>query len=322
MKAIVVRNDRLVWDEVDAPALNAGEVLIKVAATALNRADLMQKAGFYPPPPGASDILGLECSGTVVDVGDGQSEWQAGDPVCALLAGGGYAEYAAVPAGQLLPVPKGISVVDAAALPEVFATAFLNVYQEAACQPGERVLLHAGASGVGTAAIQLCKALGNPCFVTAGSAEKIQRCIELGAETGWNRHSGEDFAAQVNEWSQGRGADVILDPVGGEYLSLNQACLALDGRLVLIGLMGGASSELNLATMLMKRQRLMGSTLRSRSLAQKAALIAALRDQVWPRFDDRTLVPIIEAIIPVEDADKAFELIQSNDSVGKVLLSV
>ncbi len=320
MKAIQINGDRLVWQDTEAPALGTGEVRIRVAATAVNRADLVQRRGGYPPPPGASPILGLECAGEVVEVGEGVERCAPGDAVCALLAGGGYAEEVVVPAGQVLPVPAGLDMVEAAALPEVFATAFLNLFMEASLTRGERVLLHAGASGVGTAAIQLCALEGNPCFVTAGQPEKIERCVALGADGGWNRHDGS-FVDAVRAWS-GSGADVILDPVGGAYLADNLAVLTTDGRLVIIGLMGGAEATLNLGVMMVKRQRIIGSTLRARSIGAKAAVMDRLRDEVWPHIERGSVRPIVETVIPIEEAERAHALIASDDTFGKVILRV
>lgn len=320
MKAIQIDGDRLHWRETDAPALGTGEVRIRVAATAVNRADLVQRRGGYPPPPGASPILGLECAGEVVAVGEGVSRCAPGDAVCALLAGGGYAEEVVVPAGQVLPVPAGLGMIEAAALPEVFATAFLNLFMEANLTRGETVLLHAGASGVGTAAIQLCSLFGNPCFVTAGSAEKIERCVALGAGGGWNRHDGS-FVDAVRGWSEG-GVDVILDPVGAAYLGDNLSVLATDGRLVIIGLMGGAEVKVNLGVMMVKRQRIIGSTLRARSIGAKAAVMDRLRDEVWPHVARGAINPIIETVIPIEEAERAHALIASDDTFGKVILQV
>ncbi|MEM8768511.1 MAG: NAD(P)H-quinone oxidoreductase, partial [Pseudomonadota bacterium] len=240
MKAIQVDGAKLLWAEVESPALGVGEVRIRAHASAINRADLVQRSGGYPPPPGASPILGLECAGEVLEVGEGVDRVKVGDPVCALLAGGGYAEEVVAPAGQVLPVPEGLDFTQAAALPEVFATAYLNLFMEAGLQNGERVLLHAGASGVGTAAIQLCKVRNVESFVTAGQGEKIDRCLALGASGGWNRHDGS-FVDAVKAWAP-EGVVVILDPVGGAYLSDNFAVLAVDGRLVIIGLMGGAEA--------------------------------------------------------------------------------
>jgi len=321
MKAIAIEDDKLVWTDHPDPQPGVGEVLIEVRASAVNRADLVQRAGAYPPPPGASPIMGLECAGTVLDVGEGVGRVQAGDAVCALLAGGGYAERVVVPAGQVLPVPAGFDFVQAAAVPEVFATAYLNLYQEAGLATGERVLLHAGASGVGTAAIQLCRSSHNPVFVTAGSAAKIERCRELGAEGGADRNS-EDFAEAVMAWSDGAGVDVILDPVGGGYLAKNLDCLATDGRLVLIGLMGGARAELNLGLMMVKRLRLIGSTLRARSPAAKALVMDGLLRDVWPKLEDGSIAPVIEAVVPMAEAERAQALVAGNDTVGKVVLSL
>jgi putative PIG3 family NAD(P)H quinone oxidoreductase len=320
MKAIQVQGDRLEWADTAEPAVGVGEVRIRVAATAVNRADLVQRSGGYPPPPGASPILGLECAGEVLEIGEGVTRVAPGDAVCALLAGGGYAEQVVVPAGQLLPLPEGLDFQQAAALPEVFATAFLNLYMEAGLTGGEKVLLHAGASGVGTAAIQLCNITGNETFVTVGSADKLDRCLTLGAGGGWNRHDGS-FVESVTGWSGG-GVDVILDPVGAAYLADNLNVLGLDGRLVVIGLMGGAASELNLGLMMMKRLRVIGSTLRARSIAAKAAVMDRLRDEVWPHIASGRIQPIIEAVIPIEETERAHALVASDQTVGKVVLSV
>ena len=320
MKAILVEGDELVWGDAPEPSLGVGEVKIDNRATAVNRADLAQRTGGYPPPPGASPILGLECAGVVREVGEGVTRVRPGDEVCALLAGGGHAEVVVVPAGQVLPKPKGLSFTEAAALPEVFATAWINLFHEAATQPGERVLLHAGASGVGTAAIQMCREFGNPTFVTAGSEAKIARCTELGADAGFNRHDGS-FVDAVREWSGG-GVDVILDPVGAAYLPDNLKCLNLDGRLVIIGLLGGAVAEVPLGAMMVKRQRIIGSTLRARSIAAKAAVMDALQDHVWPLIESGTITPIIETVLPVQQAGKAHDLLATNDTFGKVVLEV
>jgi putative PIG3 family NAD(P)H quinone oxidoreductase len=301
--------------------LGPGQVRIAVQATAVNRADLVQRSGGYPPPPGASDILGLECAGEVTQVGEGVTRVQTGDLVCALLAGGGYAEQVVAPAGQVLKVPEGFDAVRAAAIPEVFATAYLNLYMEAALAKGERVLLHAGASGVGTAAIQLCRAFHNPCLVTAGGQDKIERCVALGADGGADRHAG-GFEDTVKAWTDNAGADVILDPVGAAYLEQNLRCLAPGGRLVLIGLMGGAQSQLNLGLMMMKRLRVIGSTLRARPVSEKAAVMDALKARVWPLFESGRIEPIIESVIPIQEAERAHALMASNQTVGKIVLSL
>ena len=321
MKAIVLNEAALNWQETEAPTLGVGEVRIANRASAVNRADLAQAAGAYPPPPGASPILGLECAGEVIEVGEGVTRVAAGDRVCALLAGGGYAEEVVAPAGQVLPIPGDLSFVQAAALPEVFATAYLNLFMEAKLVPGERAVLHAGASGVGTAGIQLCRAFGNPVFVTAGSADKIARCVELGAAGGHSRHEGS-FVDAVNKFSDGAGADVILDPVGASYLADNQAALAIDGRLVIIGLMGGMQADVNLGLMMMKRQRVIGSTLRARSIPAKSAVMDALYERVWPFIATGEIKPIIEAEVSMADAASAHELIAGNQTIGKVILTL
>ena len=321
MRAILIEDGKLVWGEAPEPELGPGTVKIAVTASAVNRADLMQALGRYPPPPGASNVLGLECSGEVVEVGEGVTRVAPGDEVCALLAGGGYAETVVAPAGQVLPVPKSLSLLEAAAVPEVFATAYLNLYGEAGLATGERVLLHAGASGVGTAAIQLCAQSHNPCFVTVGGQDKLDRCLALGAAGGANRHE-ESFADRVSEWTDGEGFDVILDPVGGGYLGDNLTSLRLDGRLVLIGLMGGMQAELNLGLMLMKRLRIIGSTLRARSIAAKSAVMDGLQRDLWPKIDDGRIKPIIETVVPMAEAQRAHELVAGNATVGKVLLEL
>ena len=296
MQAIKIQNDKLIWTSHPGPGpLQADEVRIRVAWAGMNRADLVQRAGNYPPPPGASEVLGLEVSGWVEEVGTDVGRFAVGDEVCALLAGGGYAEQVVVSELQVLPVPQGLSLREAAALPEVFATAWLNLYMEARLQPGERVLLHAGASGVGTAAIQLCREFGNPCFVTVGNPEKVEYCKSLGADAGWNRHDGS-FVEAVKAWG---GADVILDPVGGDYISQDQAVLNLDGRLVLIGLMGGRRAELDLGLMLVKRQRLIGSTLRSKSPQAKGAILDELYRQVWSHLSSGKIRALIDAEWPI-----------------------
>jgi putative PIG3 family NAD(P)H quinone oxidoreductase len=321
MKAIVVDGKTLRWTAVPDAVAGAGEVLIRNRATAVNRADLAQRAGAYPPPPGASPILGLECAGEVVAVGAGVTRHKVGDRVCALLAGGGYAELVNVPAGQVLRIPKGLNFEEAAALPEVFATAYLNLFIEARLAVGERVLLHAGASGVGTAGIQLCKMNRSPCFVTLGSDDKLARCIALGAAGGANRHAGP-FADQVVEWTDGQGFDVILDPVGALYLKANLRSLRTDGRLVIIGLMGGAVAELEIGLMMMKRLRVIGSTLRARSVAAKTAVMDELERVVWPRIEDGSIVPVIDTVVPIEETTRALDLVASDQTFGKVVLAI
>ena len=320
MRAVVAEDKKLIIVDRPSPTPGPGQVVIDVAASAINRADLLQAAGGYPPPPGASDVLGLECSGTVSAIGEGVSRVSIGDEVCALLAGGGYAEQVVVAAGQVLPVPQGLSLRQAAAIPEVFATAYLNLYMEARLKPAETVIVHAGASGVGTAAIQMLQQTNNPVFVTAGSAEKIERCVALGAQGGFDRHQGS-FLAAAQAWSA-EGVDVILDPVGAAYLADNLSLLSLNGRLVLIGLMGGIQTELNLAMMMMKRLRIIGSTLRARPIAEKAAVMDELYEQVWPHFVSGAIEPIVEAEFSLDQANDAHALIASDTTFGKVLLTV
>lgn len=319
MRAIVIEGDHLSWQE-QAPlaAPKHREVRLRVAWAGVNRADLMQRAGHYPPPPGASETLGLEVSGTVIAAGPGVERLAVGDRVCALLAGGGYAEEVVVDERQLLPLPNGIGLREAAGLPEVHATAWLNLFMEGALAAGERVLLHAGASGVGTAAIQQCRAFGHPCFVTVGSQAKLDACVELGADGGWNRHDGS-FVSAVKAWG---GADLILDPVGASYLADNQRVLKAEGRLVLIGLMGGRRAELDLGRLLMKRQRLIGSTLRARPPEAKGAILDALRAHVWPRLASGEIRPLVDRSWPIQEAQAAHAHIQDDANIGKVLLSV
>lgn len=320
MHAILIADDTLQWAETAQPQISPQEVLLDVHATAVNRADLVQRAGLYPPPAGASQILGLECAGTVAAVGAEVTRFSPGDRVCALMSGGGYAEQVAVPEAQLAPIPQGLDFIEAAAIVEVFATAYLNLYMEAGLQAGEKVLVHAGASGVGTAAIQLCKALGNPVMVTVGGQDKVQRCLALGVSCAADRHE-QDLQTAVNDWAP-LGVDVILDPVGAGYLSNNMSALALDGRLVIIGLMGGGQAELNIAAMMVKRQRIIGSTLRARSVAEKGKVMRALENKVWPLFQEGSVQPVIEQVFPIQQAAAAHQLLASNKTVGKLVLQV
>ena len=321
MKAISQEGGDLLWKENPDPDLKKDEVLIRIKASAINRADLLQRSGNYPVPPGASPILGLECSGIVEEVGGQVENLIKGDEVCALLAGGGYAEKVSVPSGQVLKVPKGFSFEQAAALPEVFATAYFNLYMEAKLSEGEKTLIHAGASGVGTAAIQICKAKGNPCFVTAGTKEKISRCMELGAEGGTVRNE-ENFADAVAKWTDNNGVQVILDPVGANYLEDNMKSLTLEGRLVMIGLMGGAKATINLGLLMMKRLRIIGSTLRAQPIPKKTEIMNNLNENIWPLLESGDIKPIIDTVIPIEEVDKAHELMESNQTFGKVILKV
>jgi putative PIG3 family NAD(P)H quinone oxidoreductase len=322
LKAIVVEDQQaLAWKEVDAPELSPNEILIRVKATAINRADLMQRRGLYPPPPGASDIMGLECAGVVEALGQNVTRFSAGDRVCALLAGGGYAEMAAVDEGSAVPIPDGLSFNEAAALPEVYATAWLNLFIEADLQPGERALIHAGASGVGSAAIQLCRSFGVDAFVTVGSADKVAYCTALGASGGHVRHDGS-FVDAVKAWSSNQGVDVILDPVGAGYLDNNLECLRLGGRLVLIGLMSGARTELDMGKLMMKRLRVIGSTLRARPLVEKKSVMAELERYVWPKLANGEISPQVDAVFPIQDTDQAHALMASDETKGKVVLAI
>ena len=322
MKAIQIEEDKsLTWTEMNDPECGDDEVMIEVKASAVNRADIMQIAGLYPPPPGASEVPGLECAGIIKAVGSQVSQWQAGDKVCALLAGGGYADTVVCKANHCLPVPDGFSFNEAAALPEVFATAWLNIFVEGGASANDSVMIHAGASGVGTAAIQLCKAFNMPCFVTVGSRDKLATCHKLGANGGHIRHDG-DFLEAAKTFTDGKGFKVILDPVGGQYLESNLKSLATDGALVIIGLMGGRGAELDIGRLLVKRLRVIGSTLRSRSDKDKGELIAKLKEKVWPLFDKGVLKPIIHKEYSIQDAASAIEEVKSNQTVGKVILKV
>ena len=307
--------------EVPDPRPGPGEVLLDVAATAVNRADLLQRQGHYPPPPGASDVIGLECSGTVAALGEGVTGWSVGDEVCALLAGGGYAEQVAVPAGQLMPVPAGVDLVTAAALPEVACTVWSNVFMVAGLRPQEHFLVHGGAGGIGTMAIQLGHALGARVYTTAGSPEKLALCAELGADVGID-YREEDFVDVVRRESDGHGVDVILDNMGAKYLSRNVDVLAEQGRLVVIGMQGGTRGELDLGVLLRKRGAVIATALRSRSVEDKAAICAAVTEHVWPLVGEGLVRPIVHASLPMAEAAAAHTLLESGDTVGKVLLTV
>lgn len=313
----------LSWQPHPTPALEPGHVMVKVSATAVNRADLMQRQGLYPPPPGASDIMGLECAGTVGAVGPGcQTSVKVGQRVCALLAGGGYAQYVAVPEHQLLPIPEHLSDAQAAALPEVLITAYLNLFIEAPTQAGDWALIHAAASGVGTAALQLCRAKGVKSIAVA-SGHKLDALRELGAQVLVDRHS-EDFVEVVKQATQRRGVATILDPVGGgEQLDRNIKSLAQGGSLVIIGLMGGArAQEVDLGRILVKRLKVVGSVLRSRSLEEKAQLVAQVLAHAWPLVERGELQPVIEVIMSVEQAEQAHQLLATNKTTGKIVLTV
>jgi putative PIG3 family NAD(P)H quinone oxidoreductase len=298
-----------------------GELLVSVTSTSVNRADILQRQGKYPPPPGASPVLGLEAAGTVAALGEGVSGWSIGDGVCAVLPGGGYAEQAVVPAAVAMPLPPGVDAAVAGCVPEVFATAYDNVFVRAGLSAGETVLVHGGASGVGTATIQLAKRAGCRVLVSAGSADRVAACVELGADGGVV-YRDDDWATQVLEVTGGRGVDVVLDVVGGPYLRPNLQCLATEGRLVVIGLQGGAKAELNLGVVLSKRLSVMGSTLRARSTEEKAPLMRGLASEVWPGFAEGSLRPVVSRTFPLADAADAHRALESGEVVGKVLLTI
>ena len=307
--------------DVPDPVAGPGEVLIEVAATAVNRADLLQRQGFYHPPPGASLYPGLECSGTIRTLGAGVAGWSVGDEVCALLSGGGYAEQVTVPVGQLLPLPDRVSLVEAAALPEVACTVWSNVFQLAALQPGEVLLVHGGTSGIGTHAIQLAKRFGARVLCTVGSAAKATRAEELGAEKAL-LYKEVDFVEQVRALTDGRGADVVLDNMGAAYLSRNVDVLATGGRLVVIGLQGGGKAELDLGALLVKRAAVHATSLRSRPAEQKAAIVAAVLAGVWPAVEAGEVRPVVDRVVPLERVADAHRLLEASSHIGKVLLQV
>ena len=321
------QDDRpLHWQQTVDPVYSPDEVLVDIHATALNRADLMQRAGNYPPPPGASDILGLEMAGVIAEVGANVTGWQVGNRVCALLTGGGYAERVAVPHQMLIRMPDEWNFGQAAAIPEVFLTAFVNLFMEANIQPGEVALVHGGASGVGTAAIQMLRAAGNPVIVTASTSEKLARCAELGADLTIN-YKEEDFVARVRDFTAKHkddtaGVDVIMDMVGADYLARNLSLLKLRGRLVLISLLSGAKAEINLGLLMRSRLQLIGSVLRSRSLDEKMAILDGFRAQFWPLLEDGTIQPIIDAVYPITEADAAQQHMAANKNIGKIILKV
>jgi putative PIG3 family NAD(P)H quinone oxidoreductase len=309
------------WETVEDPVAARGEVIVDVAASAVNRADILQRQGHYAPPPGAPPYLGLECSGRIASVTDGVPNWSVGDEVCALLSGGGYATRVAVPSGLLLPVPQGVSLLDAAALPEAVCTVWSHVFMSAVLQPHETLLVHGGASGVGTMAIQLGRQLGAQVLVTAGSPAKIERCVALGATAGIDYRS-EDFVDRVQELTNEHGADVILDNMGASYLARNIDALALEGRLVVIGLQGGRRAELDLSALMAKRAALLSSRLRFRPLDEQATIVSSVRQHVWPLFASGDLVPVVDRVLPMPDAAEAHRVVEASEHVGKVLLAV
>ena len=313
----------LTWTDVPDPTPGPGEVLIGVAASAVNRADVLQRQGNYAPPPGASPYLGLECSGRIAEIGPEVSGWQAGDDVCALLAGGGYAERVAVPAGQLLPVPTGVDLVTAAALPEVTCTVWSNVFMLAGLAAGDVFLVHGGSSGIGTMAIQLAARAGARVFCTAGTPVKRSRCLELGADVAIDYHE-EDFVKRVRDDTDGHGADVVLDNMGAAYLERNVEVLATGGRLVVIGMQGGTTAELNIGTLLRKRASVSATALRSRPAdgpGGKADIVAAVREHVWPAIEAGQVRPVVDQVLPMAEAAQAHRLLEASGHVGKILLA-
>jgi putative PIG3 family NAD(P)H quinone oxidoreductase len=324
MRAVVITKpggpEVLAWRDVPDPGAGPGEVVLDVAASAVNRADLLQRQGHYPPPPDAPPWPGLECSGTVSTLGDGIRGWEVGDQACALLSGGGYAERVAVPVGQLLPIPRGLDVVTAAALPEVACTVWSNVFMTAGLRPEEVLLVHGGAGGVGTMAIQLGRAVGATVAATAGSAVKLARCGALGATILANYHD-EDFVAVVKSATDGRGADVVLDVVGAKYLDRNLSVLAPAGRLVVIGLQGGRTAEFDLSALMAKRAAVISTTLRTRPAAEKATIVAAVREHVWPLVESGDVRPVVDRVLPMSSAAEAHRVVEAGEHVGKVLLT-
>ncbi len=322
MRAIVAEStNQLSWQEVADVSAGPGEVLIKVAAAGVNRADVLQAAGKYPPPPGASEIIGMEVSGVIAELGADVTKWSVGQEVCALLAGGGYAEYVVVPAGQVLPIPSGVDLVDAAGLPEVACTVWSNLVLTAHLHAGQLLLMHGGASGIGTNAIQVARALGARVAVTAGSEEKLQTCRDLGAEITINYH-GEDFVTRLQEFG---GADVIFDIMGASYLDRNIDALASDGRLVIIGMQGGIKAELNIGKLLVKRAHVIGTTLRGRPTSgpnSKSEIVQAVIDSVWPMIADGRVRPVIGAHLPIQQAGEAHQKLVDGQVHGKIVLTV
>jgi len=325
MQAITVdspgNEDAMKLGDAPAPELQPESLRIRVAASAVNRADLLQRQGLYPPPPGASAVLGLECAGEVIEVDEGVSGWKPGDRAMALLAGGGYAEEVVVHAGSAMHVPERLTLVEAAAVPEVFLTVFLNVFQLGGLEPGGAALVHGGGSGIGTAAIQLVKAAGATAIVTAGSDEKCARCRELGADVAVNYRTG-DFTAEAKEATGGRGVDVVLDSIGAPYVRGNLDALAVGGRLVLIGLMGGAKAELNLGALLMRRLQVIGSTLRARPVEEKAEIVAGFVERFGGALESGEIGPIVDRCFPLAEVAAAHRLVKASEHFGKVLLQV
>ncbi len=324
MRAVIVTEpggpEVLSVSELPDPSPADGEVVIDLAGTAVNRADTLQRRGHYPPPPGASDVLGLECSGTISALGPGVTGWSVGDEVCALLAGGGYAEKVVVPAGQLMPVPAGVDLVTAGALPEVACTVWSNVFMIAGLQPGETLLVHGGSGGIGTMAIQLAHALGSRVLTTAGSPEKLELCRSLGADVTIS-YKDQDFVAAVKEATDGKGADVILDNMGASYLARNVDALATEGRLVIIGMQGGVKGELNIGGLMAKRGAVIATGLRARPVPEKAAICASVVEHVWPLVTDGRVRPVVHTTLPLEKAGEAHRMMEAGDHTGKIVLT-
>ncbi|MGI8900835.1 MAG: NAD(P)H-quinone oxidoreductase [Nocardioides sp.] len=312
--------DALVLTDRPDPEAGPGELVIDMTATAFNRADLLQRQGHYAPPPGTSDVLGLECSGTIGSLGADVSGWAVGDEVCALLAGGGYAEKVLVPAGHVMPVPDGIDLVSAAALPEVACTVWSNVFMVAGLRPEETLLVHGGAGGIGTMAIQLAHALGARVITTAGSAEKLDVCRSLGADITID-YRQQDFVEEVRAATDGHGADVILDNMGASYLDRNLDALATEGRLVIIGMQGGAKGELDIAKLLSKRAAVISTGLRARPAAEKAAICAAVVEHVWPLVAEGRVKPIVHASLPLDMVADAHRMMDESSHIGKIVLT-
>ena len=324
MRAVIAPDpggpEALVVTDLPDPVPGPGEVVVDMAATAVNRADTLQRQGFYPPPPGASDVLGLECSGVVSAVGEDVGDWSVGDEVCCLLAGGGYAEKVLVPAGQVMPVPDGVDLVAAGALPEVACTVWSNVFMIAGLQQGETLLVHGGAGGIGTFAIQLAHALGARVVTTAGTPEKLEVCRSLGADVAIN-YKEQDFVEEVKKATDGAGADVILDNMGAKYLPRNIDALATEGRLVVIGMQGGAKGELDLGVLMRKRGAVISTSLRSRPVEEKAAICASVVEHVWPLVADGSVKTLVHTSLPLEEAREGHRIMEASDHTGKIVLT-
>ena len=324
MHAVVITEfggpDVLRWTQVPDPSAGPGEVVVRVTASAVNRADLLQRQGLYPPPPGASAYPGLECSGTISEVGTDVQGWHVGDPCVALLAGGGYAEYVAVPAPQLMRAPVGLPLLDAAALPEVACTVWSHLVIDAGVRPDDVVLVHGGAGGIGTFAIQAAVALGARVAVTAGSAQKLQRCRDLGADILIDYHD-EDFVAAVRDATDGHGADIVLDNMGGAYLARNVDVLATGGRIQVIGLQGGTKGELDLGRLMAKRAQVRSTTLRARPINEKGAICRRVEEQAWPLIESGAIRTVVDRVLPMPDAAEAHRVMADSEHVGKVLLA-